>query len=102
MTAVFARDALRPLFFIASFGLVGRGFLQYEVTEGGADCKRPPPAWLHEKIRQPSAICTKSGIPYSFICHACLTSPSLPYCVYRKNTPDERSRKASNKREMNE
>ena len=34
MTAVFARDAWRPLFFIASCGLVGRGFLRYEVTEG--------------------------------------------------------------------
>ena len=77
MTAVFARDAWRPLFFIASCGLVGRGFLRYEVTEGGDDCKRPPPAWLHEKIRQPSAISAKSGIPYFFICHACLTSPFL-------------------------
>ncbi len=99
MTAVFARDAWRPLFFIASCGLVGCGFLRYEVTEGGTDCKRPPPAWLHEKIRQPSAICAKSGIPYFFICHACITSPFPPCRMYRRNTPDERSQMASNKRE---
>lgn len=45
MMAVFARDAWRPLFsFIFLFGLIGRGFSRYEVTEGGADCKRRPTA----------------------------------------------------------
>ncbi len=28
-----------------------------------------------KKIRQPSAICAKSGIPYFFACHACLAPP---------------------------
>lgn len=51
---------------------------RYKVTAGGADGKRSPPAWLHEKIRQPSAICAKSGIPDFFICHTCLTPPVPP------------------------
>ena len=58
---------------------------RYEVTAAGDAGKRPPPAWLHEKIRQPSAICAKSGIPYFFTCHTCLASPPAVLIVSKKS-----------------
>ena len=60
---------------------------RHKVTPGGGSGKRPPAAWLREKIRQPSAICAKSGIPYFFTCHACL-SPPMPCVLFvSKNSP---------------
>lgn len=60
---------------------------RYEVTAGGDAGKRPPPAWRHEKIRQPSAICAKSGIPYFFTCHTCLAPPVPSVLIVSKKSP---------------
>ncbi|WP_290383010.1 hypothetical protein [uncultured Duncaniella sp.] len=60
---------------------------RYKVTAGGDGGKRPPAAWLREKIRQPSAICAKSGIPYFFACHACLAPPVPSVLIVSKKSP---------------
>ncbi len=60
---------------------------RYKVTPGGGSGKRPPAAWLREKIRQPSAICAKSGIPYFFTCHACLPPPVPRVLFVSKKSP---------------
>ncbi|EJW98296.1 hypothetical protein EVA_13597 [gut metagenome] len=55
-----------------------------------------------ESRRQPSAICTKLGIPSAFPLSHLLSVPfPLRRNGYRKNHPEVRSQKASNQREIN-